>query len=759
MKKIKIPEKAKALGSRLKPWWDKFARFFREKENKHPWNTWQTLLIQLVFSVGACFLIEAMSRHSVLEALEFMDKSTKAFLYNCMLIYLTSLPVFFFRRRNFYRTLVFGIWLIGGLVNGIVLANRVTPLTGPDLTSSLSEGLAVINKYFNTFQIVLIEVLIVVGLFFLIRHFFRAARYHGKMYYLRSLIGMCAAAAAFAGLTVYCINTRVLSTYFYNIAFAYEDYGFAYCISVTLFDTGISQPNNYSDELVESVLSESDSLEETSIDTDNLPNIIVVQLESFFDISRVTWLETSEDPLSNWHSLCEEYSSGYYTVPTVGAGTANTEFETLTGMSLRFFGAGEYPFKGILREQVCESSAFILNSLGYTSTAIHNNEANFYSRKVVFKNLGFDAFISEEYMDSQDDVNENGWMRDETLIQPIIDALDSSEGADYVFTVSVQAHGAYPTEEVIEDPVITVSTTGSDATDNAWEYYVNQLYEVDQFIADLIETIEERGEPTVILFYGDHLPTMDLEDSDLSGGNTYQTDYLIWDNIGLEEQDKDLAAYQALAEVMNQLGIHEGVMFRFQQSHTGEEEDFMADMQVLQYDILYGKQYVYGGSELCPWSISETYSLGVKTIEITSVALISDNVYYVRGNNFTQSCKILVDGEQLDPIYVNNHTLIVQTEEAADETTTWQIGVQSNSRTHKILSKSATYKEPLLISTEEESTEDTGTEITDVGIEISTDSSSESESESTAEESSGEEGTAAESETETAAESETASEQ
>ena len=139
-----------------------------------------------------------------------------------------------------------------------------------------------------------------------------------------------------------------------------------------------------------------------------MPNIIVVQLESFFDVERVNYLECSEDPIPNFRRLCQEYSSGLYTVPTVGAGTANTEFETLTGMSVRFFGPGEYPFKGILKDTVCESVAFDLKSLGYSAYAIHNNEANFYSRRKVYQNLGFDVFTSEEYMNTQEDVNNNG---------------------------------------------------------------------------------------------------------------------------------------------------------------------------------------------------------------------------------------------------------------------------------------------------------------------------------------------------------------
>ena len=68
-------------------------------------------------------------------------------------------------------------------------------------------------------------------------------------------------------------------------------------------------------------------------------------LESFVDPSDVKFLQTSEDPVPNFHNLLNNYSSGYLKVPVVGAGTANTEFEVLTGMSMQYFGTGEYPYK------------------------------------------------------------------------------------------------------------------------------------------------------------------------------------------------------------------------------------------------------------------------------------------------------------------------------------------------------------------------------------------------------------------------------
>ena len=645
----------------------------------------------LIFHFAASFfgylLIEALSRHSFGAAVTFLDDHTKVFLYNTLLIFLSSLIVFLFRRRTFWRILVLTFWMLLGISNSILLANRVTPLTGPDLTA-LSEGASVVTKYLSGWEIGVIYALIIALVAGLIVLLCRSPRYQGKTHRIPVLIGIVLSCFGFWGLTREMVNVRLLSAYFENIAYAYEDYGFPYCLTVTVLDTGISKPDNYSKAMVDQIIADEHDEEKTTSDTENLPNIIIVQCETFFDPTRMKNLTFSEDPLPNWHKLEKEYTSGLYQVPVVGAGTVNTEFETLTGMSMRFFGAGEYPYKGILREETCESAATVLKNLGFSAHAVHDNEANFYSRRKVYADFGFDTFTSGEYMDTQNDVNENGWMRDENLITPINDALDSTSGKDFVFTVSVQPHGSYPSEHIIDNPEITVTGTDTDAENAAWEYYVNQLHEEDQFIADLIQDVENRGEPAVILFYGDHLPTMGLSDEDLNYGSIYQTNYLLWDNIGLKKESKDITAYQAAADLFDKLDIHDGVMFRYQQTMQNSES-YTFDMQTLQYDILYGKRYVYNKTN--PFKKSDL-RLGVKPIVINGITKLANGTYYISGENFTQSCKAVIDGKlDNDTIYVNSQTLMVNDQDL-NEDSMIKVAVQSNSSTHKVLSSTYAYK-------------------------------------------------------------------
>ena len=378
------------------------------------------------------------------------------------------------------------------------------------------------EQYLSPGLVVAVLVGLGVLLLFFIWMFRKGWKFQGKMRYWLNIPLIVAGVAIFALTSKLAIDNRLLSTYFGNIAYAYQDYGYPYCLAVTIFDTGINEPNGYSKALMEDIVNSEGEIKETKKKNTDV-NILFLQLETFIDPTEVNFLSFSEDPIPNFRKLSEEYSSGYYKVPAVGAGTANTEFESITGMSLHYFGAGEYPYKTILKETTCESAAYDLKKLGYSTHAIHNNEANFYGRRTVFSRLGFDTFTSEEYMPDISDTTPMGWVKDHILTDEIFKTMESTEGPDYVYTISVQGHGDYPTEPVLSDPEIKVTGAESEEKNNAWEYYVNQLHEMDQFVKELTDRLSELDERVVLVMYGDHLPTMDLKVEDMKNRYLFQT--------------------------------------------------------------------------------------------------------------------------------------------------------------------------------------------------------------------------------------------
>ena len=644
-------------------------------------NMFSVPLQMLAVCIGY-FFIEAISRHSLWKAVDFMKERPLVFLYNAFLIFTTTLIVYLFRRRVFWRTILFIFWMGLGIINGVLLSNRVTPFTGPDL-HLITDAFQIADRYLSPFFFVVVVIVAVLAVIGLIILFFKGPRYQGKMRYKLNIPLIAVGIAAFAGTTKLALEKRVLSNYFGNIAFAYEDYGYPYCLATTVFNTGIGLPRDYSEEAVENIVKSEESLPETG---EKRPNILFLQLESFFDPELVEYLNISEDPIPNFRKLMQEYSSGYFKVPSVGAGTANTEFESITGMSMRYFGPGEYPYKSILKETTCESAAYVLKSLGYGTHAIHNNEANFYGRKNVFANLGFDSFTSEEYMSEQDDTNPNDWVRDHNLTKYILQAMESTEGPDYVYTISVQGHGDYPEEPVLENPKITVSGASSQAENYKWEYYCNQIYEMDQFIKELTDELSKLDEDVVLVMYGDHLPTMGLTVTDVKNKYLFQTEYVIWDNMGLEKQDKNLAAYQMAAEVMDRVGIHEGNVFRFHQARRNTK-NYQVDLEMLQYDILYGAKYVYGGKN--PFERVKMH-LGVEDAQLDSIEKISDGQYYIKGKNLTQSAFLEVNGELVAANFVDENTLLLLDTELKENDTV-DIAIRSNSSTHRVLTRTEKY--------------------------------------------------------------------
>ena len=641
-----------------------------------------SLVLQALGCAVLYFVIEAISRHSFVEAWEYMTEKPLVFAYNTFFIFTTMLIVYLFRRRCFWRVLIATLWLFLGAVNGIILMTRVTPFTGPDL-HLLSDAAAMAKKYLPASGVVVAAIVAAIVLVFLVWLLIKGPVYRGKRKFRYIIPMILIGALSFAGVTQLALEKRVLSNYFGNIAFAYEDYGYPYCLMTTIFNTGISCTRDYSENEIKRIQNTEKNLPETK--EGDHPNIIFLQLESFFDPELVNYLELSKDAIPNFRKLMEEYSSGYYKVPSVGAGTANTEFETITGMSLHYFGPGEYPYKSILKESTCESAPYILKELGYSTHAIHNNEANFYGRNSIFPNLGFDTFTSAEYMPKEDLKNPTGYTKDCILTDEIIKCLDSSEGPDYIYTISVQGHGDYPEEPILDDPEITVSGAPTTEKNNAWEYYVNQLHEMDDFVKVLTDTLADYPEDVVLVMYGDHLPTMGLTVEDVDNKYLFQTEYVIWDNFGLEKKDENLAAYQIAAEVMDRVGIHDGTIFRYHQARRNTK-NYQVDLETLQYDILYGEKYAYGGKS--PYKKTKM-RLGLYDVTLDSISLVSeaDYTYQIRGTNFTPSSQVKLNGEWYETSYINSTTLII-TGTQLNDFDRLSVVQRSNSSTRKALSKS-----------------------------------------------------------------------
>lgn len=635
-------------------------KFLKTALDKHP------IIFLAILSVIENFVIESMSRHSLIDGIEHVIDSPVVFFYNAFIIMLMLSFSLLFKRRVFAVVLLSAPWLICGLINSVVLTYRVTPLGAIDFQVV---KLSLIFMYLTKGQRILLYVAIGVFVVAVVAIWILGPKISGKIHYGKNIAAIAGVIASSLIATGFAHQVNAVTKDFGNLAGAYRDYGFVYCFSSSMLDTGIDKPGEYGTDKTTEILS---LLPETNIPDEKKkkPDVILIQLESFLDPLTIKDMTFSEEPTPVHRALMEKYSCGKLSVPSLGGGTANTEFEVLTGINMKNFGPGEYPYKTIMLEETCESIAYNLKENGYTAHAIHNHTGNFYDRDKVYPRMGFDSFQSKEYMYGFE-TTYYGWCKDKVLTDEILTALsytDEENGVTkdnprFVWTVSVQGHGAYPSEPIegIENKIKIESQRFTPEEICAIEYYINQLHEMDAFLGELIEKLKARRRPTLLIAYGDHLPAIGIESDDLLTSDDYKTQYVTWNNFGLEKVDKDLRTYELSGEIMRSLGYNNGNLTKLHQlKNSGEsglsEETYQRYISYLAYDMLYGANSQFGGTK--PY-LKTNMKMG--TLPITISRLRYDGtILCVEGKGFTEKSKIFINGKKYSTVMVNENEITVK---------------------------------------------------------------------------------------------------
>ena len=612
-----------------------------------------------LISVLLILVIEVLARHSLTDGICFVWDHPFLTLLSAAILTAFYALALLVPKRNFVWLCITVVIVGLAVTNSILLCFRITPLAATDI-ALLTSVFEIMGIYLTVWQIILLVLLVLVVIAGLI---YLGVRMKKQVYH--PLLAVCNAVISILAvvLMIHIGDARGwLQTEFANLPDAYADNGFVYCFTRSLFDRGISKPDTYDEDTVDNILE--DMKKQTTNEVEEKPNIIFIQLESFMDLKRMQGVTYSEEPTPVYSSLRKTCPGGFLKVPSVGAGTANTEFEILTGMTLDYFGAGEYPYKTVLQDETCESMAYNLRELGYRTGVLHNNTGSFYSRNKVFANLGFDYFVSSEYMENLS-YNPIGWAKDKVLTGQIQHILKATSEPDLIYTITVQDHGKYPTE-LLENPHIKVSgfAPEDEERQNAFTYYVNQCHETDAFLGSLIATLNAFEEPVVLVLYGDHLPNLDITEEELASGNLFQTEYVIWSNkkmledYELSKKNENLYAYQLSAHVLKLFGMNNGLLTKFHQMYHNYD-NYKSNLKILQYDMLYGKKEVYDG--LSPYEPTDL-QMGFDPIRITDVSSVGGSVY-VMGKNFTESSFVFIDGKKQDTVFLNENTLMVSDKE------------------------------------------------------------------------------------------------
>ncbi len=645
------------------------AKKIKRKKNVRPVKIdrrsgWRRALELVVMAFFVTLIVEGFNQETPARMIRYLTQRTMYFGLNFLVVLTTlSLTELVKHRRALSWTLSF-VWIGLGFANYMVCHNRTQPLVSGDLLITW-EIFAMITTYFSWMQIILMFVGIVALIFAVIWMFSRTARAR-KINYARAAATVALMVCLTVCLSLLGVNLGLIPETFGDRVNAYRDYGFATCFSFTFGGSGISRPSEYSPEVVEEIMEEIETPEPTEAPvpasrfgaTDKLdqPNIVFLQLESFFDVDTVIGAEFSEDPMPVYHELLENWPTAELYVPTIGGGTANVEFEVMSGMNMDFFGAGETPYNTIIQEVTCETIANTLRSHGYYTTALHNNTGFFFSRNAVYANLGYDRFVSLEYM-LYPEYNEIGWCHDAVLTDEIMGVMENSPERDLVFAISVEAHGKYADTYEAEEGDVAILSLPEEAYLAPFQNYVNVLPDVDRFIGELLAALEDYDEPTVVVLYGDHLPALGLDAEMLTTGDLYASRYLIWNNYGADFTARDMQAYRLSADLLEQLGMTGGVMTSFHQSYPIDEagEEYLNKLQTLEYDLLYGNQEAYGeNGAYAPTDIV----YGVNPIVISGAEQKYGRLL-VTGDQFTEFSKVVSGENVLETLFIDHTKLAV----------------------------------------------------------------------------------------------------
>ncbi len=608
------------------------------------------IIIFIILPFFTTVIIESLSNERFWGGLSKAINDPYIFLCNMLIIAsLVSIGAFLGRFRMIWVGVVIFICISLATVNYLLLCNRTLPFTAFDF-HLLNMLPFIVKRYIKPLLLAAICLTIVAAMLILVALFLRALskpkEKHSKIFatiYIVLMFSLTIGNISFAR------SAGILDTKFPCLPQSFIKNGYTYSFLLTL-NNGIERVDGYSSELIGSITSNFAKTDNKAI---KKPNIIFVQMESFFDLNALNNVSFSQNPVPNFSNLAEEYPSGLFTVPVLGAGTANTEFEVVTGMRVLDFGAGEYPYMTVLKTNTCESIANNLKKHGYTSHFIHNYKGSFYGRNNVYKNLGYDYFYSLEYMTGYS-LTETGWTKDDILLRYINESLDSTDDSDLITAISVQAHGGYETAAEYEKH-ITVTDCKDKSLLSQYEYYANQIYESDIFIGKLIESVSKRDEETILVIYGDHMPVLDITEENLNGRTEYQTDYIIWNNMGIDYNDENLYSYQIGSKILESINIRDGVLNSCHQTYK-DDDKYYYYLQALEYDMLYGKGYALDTKEAFP--VSNMF-VNRRSLKINNVSKIQNtkNRYLIKGDGFTNKTFVKIKYRILPVDYIDENTL------------------------------------------------------------------------------------------------------
>lgn len=481
----------------------------------------------------------------------------------------------------------------------------------------------------------------------------------------------------------------------------YNSTGFIYGLYYN-YQSSLSMKINkeYNENKIKNIL---EDLNEDSSEIENTtkPNVVVIMSEAFWDTSKLKEIKLNKDPLEYFHQLQTQTTSGELIVPVYGGGTANTEFEVLTGLSTKYLPPGSAPYTSHITGPL-ESLASTFKQNGYQSIAAHSYVNWYYNRSFIYKNLGFDKYISMEFLGDGQQIGP--WLDDHDLFATIVEELNKTELPTFIFAVTMLNHGGYA-EDRFDKYTFEVNGNLSSESESILRTYVETQSTVDKSLKFLIEELEKIEKPTILVYFGDHLPMLgedylvyretnyflEQDDNYYEYLDMYSVPMIIWKNHEEYKKEDIFISSNFLGNfILKESGIDGNNVFKHNEKMLNEginiipdrrfykdvdlnsntRLDILKDSQLLQYDVLLGKSYSSDKKSV----ISPNYLLGQGQIKVLGTTppeinkgelfndYLGESIIGIYGENFApinpyfiSGTHIYINGERQDTGFANKN--------------------------------------------------------------------------------------------------------
>ena len=603
----------------------------------------QSKVTFLIFSTICIYLLGAFLAKYILnlqfggweKANEFLSKNPKIAEYSQIITILVSfLFVGIFRNWRISMGVLFSLATIMMYINAEKIASRNTPFLPEDLAMSGEAGGLASMINFGRFSNMLFMIVVII-IITIIANKISKKIWHFK-FSKKQKIAIFIPQAALILICAHFLNLHTLeirnlsgkgtfikvenletSIDFTDQAYNYRTNGFILATISNLQTKTQKQPEDYSKEAVQKIVQKYQKIAEENNKnreklSDEKVNVVYVMSESFIDpkLGKHLYDYGNKEPIPYTQEIKKSQSSGWAASSEYGGGTANVEFEALTGLSNFFLNS--IPYTSIVpANKDTPSIVKNFNENGYKTIAMHPYNRNMYRREVVYPNLGFQEYKSADNFKNNSKIDNSKYISDESAFNEVLAELKNSQKPKFIHLVTMQNHMPYE-ENAYSEHNFSVNAKNGANPDNTKTIraYLEGISRSDKAMKNFISEIKKLNEKTIVVFWGDHWPGIygEMFEKELNKNDIRRTPLFVYSNFAKEKQDLGTSSLiynqiLALNAFDSKLSPFQYLLSDLREKYptltkqfvkANEKSDILKDFEMIEYDILSGNKYSLG---------------------------------------------------------------------------------------------------------------------------------------------------------------------